>query len=620
MEAAAGARRLAAIAELVARRVEPDGDERWYWACDPWDSAAAEVAAALNIGHRAASGLMHQALALRDRLPAVAALYREGQLSSRLVSVLTWRTQLVEDAEALALIDAGLAQAGTRWGPLSAYKLEQAIDALVERHDPGARRRTRIAARGRHVTIGDREDVNGTTSLWGRLLATDAALLERGLTQMIQGVCDQDARTTAQRRADALGALAAGAAQLTCTCGSPHCPTRGEGDPRAEAVVIHVLADSDTLTARPDPQMSGENEPAREQRPAKPAPPAPRGAARGDARWHGPTRPVAGRVGCPRRESAAGERARHRGPVGVSALDRAEHVYPTARHDLSVARLRPTRPVHRYRPHHAVSGRADPSVEQQVLLQKTPSNEDILVRAGRLERPPTRRRHRHRDLPNRPHLHHPPRLSHLLPDLQHHHRRPAPTSRRPARRRPRTDDAPPKTHPRRKTKPTASNANAHSTTRMSPNATNHHRSRLTPMNDPDDRVALRAGIPPFYVMDVWLAAAERQRSHGDLVNLSAGQPSAGAPEPVRAAAAAALERQPLGYSVALGISGTAHGHRRLLLGPIPHRRRSERRRHHDRLVGRIPSGVPGMLRRRRSCGCLQSGLSLLPQHPHGAWL
>ncbi|EUA52088.1 aminotransferase class I and II family protein [Mycobacterium xenopi 3993] len=42
-------------------------------------------------------------------------------------------------------------------------------------------------------------------------------------------------------------------------------------------------------------------------------------------------------------------------------------------------------------------------------------------------------------------------------------------------------------------------------------------------------VALRAGIPPFYVMDVWLAAAERQRTHGDLVNLSAGQPSAGAP-------------------------------------------------------------------------------------------
>ncbi|MDA3659224.1 pyridoxal phosphate-dependent aminotransferase [Mycobacterium xenopi] len=69
----------------------------------------------------------------------------------------------------------------------------------------------------------------------------------------------------------------------------------------------------------------------------------------------------------------------------------------------------------------------------------------------------------------------------------------------------------------------------------------------------NDSVALRAGIPPFYVMDVWLAAAERQRTHGDLVNLSAGQPSAGAPAPVRAAAKAALDSSPLGYTVALGI-------------------------------------------------------------------
>ncbi len=67
------------------------------------------------------------------------------------------------------------------------------------------------------------------------------------------------------------------------------------------------------------------------------------------------------------------------------------------------------------------------------------------------------------------------------------------------------------------------------------------------------KTALRAGIPPFYVMDVWLAAAERQRTHGDLVNLSAGQPSVGAPEPVRAAAIDALTANQLGYTVALGI-------------------------------------------------------------------
>jgi aspartate/methionine/tyrosine aminotransferase len=66
-------------------------------------------------------------------------------------------------------------------------------------------------------------------------------------------------------------------------------------------------------------------------------------------------------------------------------------------------------------------------------------------------------------------------------------------------------------------------------------------------------ISVRAGIPPFYVMDVWLAAAERQRTHRDLVNLSAGQPSAAAPTAVRAAAKHALDNTVLGYSVALGI-------------------------------------------------------------------
>ncbi|MHA6628239.1 pyridoxal phosphate-dependent aminotransferase [Pseudonocardia sichuanensis] len=71
-------------------------------------------------------------------------------------------------------------------------------------------------------------------------------------------------------------------------------------------------------------------------------------------------------------------------------------------------------------------------------------------------------------------------------------------------------------------------------------------------------VAARAAIPPFHVMDVWAAAAERQRTHGDLVNLSAGQPSTRAPEAVRAAAAVALEDDVLGYTVALGIPELRH--------------------------------------------------------------
>src|SRR5206468_12814382 len=134
-EAAAGARRLAAVAELARRRVADD-DERANWAFDGWASAAAEVASAMTVGCRRASREMRIAVALRDRLPRVAALYMQGVLSSRVVSAITWRTQLVQDGEALALIDAALAEGATRWGPLSEDRLDAAIDAWIFRYDP----------------------------------------------------------------------------------------------------------------------------------------------------------------------------------------------------------------------------------------------------------------------------------------------------------------------------------------------------------------------------------------------------------------------------------------------------------------------------------------------------
>ena len=138
-EAAAGARRLAAIAELTRRRVDDD-DDRALWAFDPWDGVAAEVAAALHVGHRRASGQMRIAVALRDRLPTVAALFWNGALSARIVSAITWCTHLVEDEQALALIDAAVADRATRWGPLSQDKLRQAVEVWVGRYDPAALR------------------------------------------------------------------------------------------------------------------------------------------------------------------------------------------------------------------------------------------------------------------------------------------------------------------------------------------------------------------------------------------------------------------------------------------------------------------------------------------------
>ena len=97
VSAAAEARRLAAIAELVRRRTNDPDDERHYWACDPTDSAAAEISAALNISHGRALGQMRLAQMLATRLPAINTLFQAGKISLRMVTTLMWRTLLVDD-------------------------------------------------------------------------------------------------------------------------------------------------------------------------------------------------------------------------------------------------------------------------------------------------------------------------------------------------------------------------------------------------------------------------------------------------------------------------------------------------------------------------------------------
>lgn len=54
-------------------------------------------------------------------------------------------------------------------------------------------------------------------------------------------------------------------------------------------------------------------------------------------------------------------------------------------------------------------------------------------------------------------------------------------------------------------------------------------------------------------MDVWKAAAERARTHGDVLSLAAGQPSTPAPAPVLRATKAAIDAELFGYTETFGI-------------------------------------------------------------------
>ena len=235
--------RMAVIAELTHRRCASEQTvERELWACDGWDSAAAEIAAASGISPRTASTQMCQGLALRHRLPQVAKLVAEGTLAARLAHTISWRTRLIEDPDILARVDADLAAIAGSFGPLSVTKLENAIDAAILIHDPAAVRRFHTAAKSCDVKFGDADDTTGTTSMWGRLTVTDAELAQRRVAQLAATVCPHDPRSMGERRAAAFGVLGAGGTGLACTCGRPDCTAPGP-DARADAIVIHILTD-----------------------------------------------------------------------------------------------------------------------------------------------------------------------------------------------------------------------------------------------------------------------------------------------------------------------------------------------------------------------------------------
>ena len=97
------------------------------------------------------------------------------------------------------------------------------------------------------MEFGSPTDQAGFTSLWGRLYAPDAVLLERRVNEIAHSVCEQDPRTTRERRADALIALAAGHDELACACAdSDFAAARREATPPVTAVV-HVVAHAETL-------------------------------------------------------------------------------------------------------------------------------------------------------------------------------------------------------------------------------------------------------------------------------------------------------------------------------------------------------------------------------------
>ena len=291
VENAACARKLAAMAEVLQRRLAADGSaEREQWCLDNWDAVCAEIGAAFNVSLGVASHQLTLAEALRERLPRVGEVFAAGLISARLVNTIVYRTALITDPDARGKVDIELAAQVVGWGPLSVAKTELAVDELVDRHDPWALRRWESRARGRHFDVVAGAGA-GTAGVEGVLFAHDAAVLDQRLDAMAAAVCAADPRTCAQRRADAMGALGRGEDWLACRCGTTECPAAADHRGPSGAVVVHVIAEADSLTEDTPAVLDGAAEPddeeaatpLREQTIAEalapPAPPAPTGTA-----------------------------------------------------------------------------------------------------------------------------------------------------------------------------------------------------------------------------------------------------------------------------------------------------------------------------------------------------
>ena len=140
----------------------------------------------------------------------------------------------------------GLAVNVVRWPSLTRGRLAGKVDAIVARVDADAVRRRKERHVDRQVWIG--ADQDGISEIHGSLFTVDAHALDKRLNALAATVCEHDSRTKEERRADALGALAAGADRLGCRCGRTDCAAGKRAAP--SPVTIHVIAEQATLRGR----------------------------------------------------------------------------------------------------------------------------------------------------------------------------------------------------------------------------------------------------------------------------------------------------------------------------------------------------------------------------------
>ncbi|MDQ1202364.1 hypothetical protein QE449_002982 [Rhodococcus sp. SORGH_AS303] len=238
--------RYRAAAELHTRLVAPldTADRRRF---DATTHCAARIAAVLSITQGAGEGILTRAVALRDRLPDVAACLRDGLVTPKYIHTIIARTDLVDGTDHAHLVDAEIAAALRRRGSWSVARMRDMVDRIVYRHDPDAVRERRTRAKDdRGFWIDPAPD--GMAYQCATMPAENAVLVAAAVDDLAGRVCPKDPRSAGARRSDALFALAT-RTPFECQCDRDNCDAPGwtGEDGLLTTVIVHVVADAATV-------------------------------------------------------------------------------------------------------------------------------------------------------------------------------------------------------------------------------------------------------------------------------------------------------------------------------------------------------------------------------------
>ncbi|MGW5108801.1 DUF222 domain-containing protein [Nocardia sp. NPDC004123] len=214
------------------------------------EDAATEIGIALRVSQRSVDGLIGVGLGLAHRYPVTRSGFEAGRLDLARVRVISDVLTNVSD-DLVAVLEPRIAAYAETAEP---QRVRRTLRRWLFEADPaGQAARRKAAEADRYVKVTAADD--GTAQVEAVLPAAGGqALYERLREMAVTQCCGRDPRTTSQRRADALVALADGSGQLTCRCGHVDCPRAATADPlrAARKSLVQVGVSAETLAGLRD--------------------------------------------------------------------------------------------------------------------------------------------------------------------------------------------------------------------------------------------------------------------------------------------------------------------------------------------------------------------------------